>query len=474
MIIICSHPFKVRKLVGATAVALALLVWPGTDAAAQLAEPRILPAAPAGTPSSRTVDVTISKARIIDLPAAVRDVLVADPSVAQIVIKSPQRVYLLGRSVGATNAFFFDASGKEIFRAEINVRQDIEQVKEAIRILMPDIDVNVTTVNGNLFLTGRVRSAEISENVSQIALRFVGGASNLVNLIEVIEDQQVLLRVRISEVRRNALKQVGVNLFRLITASGNLTFNAITGSGVVPGNSFIRGGVGYTNGRTSIDLAMNALEANGLTRILAEPNLVAISGESASFLAGGEIPIPITDNNGNVNVSFEPFGVQLRFTPLVLNSGRIRLNIDAEVSSLDFASGVGLPGGTTVPALVTKRAQTVVELPSGGSMMLAGLMDDALSTNVSGVPILKDVPILGTLFRNNTLQRFENELVVMVTAILIKPVRRSDQLKEPIDHVAPPSDYDLYALGQIQALYAPGERSSMIKNLRGPIGYIVR
>ena len=474
VMIFCSHPFNVRKLAGATGLALALVSWPGPDAAAQLAETRISPVTAAGTPSSRNVNVTLSKARIIDLPVPVRDVLIANPGVAEIVIKSPRRVYLLGRSVGATNAFFFDSTGKEVFRAEISVRQDIERVKEAIRSLLPDVEIKVTTVNNNLFLTGRVRSAEISENIRQIALRFVGGAASLVNLLEVLDDQQVMLRVRISEVRRNALKQVGVNLFQLITAAGNLSFRA-TSRTLNPGNRFFTGVLGYDNQRrTRIDLALNALEANGLTRTLAEPNLIAISGESATFLAGGEIPIPITDQNGNVNVTFEPFGVQLRFTPLVLNSGRIRLEIDTEVSSLDFASGVGLPGGTTVPALATKRAQTVVELPSGGSMMLAGLLDDTLSANVSGVPGVKDVPILGALFRNNTLQRQENELVVMVTAILIKPVRRRDQLKEPIDHVAPPSDYDLYALGQIQALYAPGERSSMIRNLRGPIGYIVR
>lgn len=468
------HQIDRWKLAVVAGFALALVGLSGHHAQAQMAGPRISPPTPAGTPTSRTITVTVNKARIIDLPVAVRDVLLADPGIAQLIIKSPTRIYLVGRRIGSTNAFFFDADGREVFRADLTVAQDIELVKRAIRELMPDIEVGVTTVNNNIFLTGRVRSAEISENVNQIASRASGGA--VVNLLEIIEDQQVMLRVRISEVRRSALKQIGINLFQIVASGFDkyFSYNLAVADPIPPANAFGNARFRYGDGTTAFNLAMNALEANGLTRTLAEPNLIAISGESASFLAGGELPIPVTSANGAISIQFQPFGVQLSFTPLVLNSGRIRLTVMTEVSSLDFASGVGLPGGSVVPAISTKRAQTVVELPSGGSMMMAGLLDDNISTNVSGVPGLKDVPILGGFFRNNSLQRNENELVVMVTALLVKPVLRRDRLKEPIDRVAPPSDYDLYALGQIQALYAPGENRPLIKELRGPIGYVVR
>lgn len=430
-----------------------------------------------GQESARAIKLPARKARIIRLPVNVRDVLIADPEVADVVIKTPRMLYLIGRTVGSTNAFFFDEAGEEILRLEVSVELDTVAVKQAIVDLMPDTDVSVKAVNNNLFLTGTVRSPTLSENARQIALRFVEEETDVVNLLTVIEDQQVLLKVRISEVARTTLKEMGVNLLDATNnvattfTSGklNASISSTAGNTTTP---FLSGTFSLADGAdNTLTTVINALERNGLIKTLAEPNLTAISGENANFLAGGEFPIPTAAQDGQIAIEFRPFGVTLNFTPVVLDSGRISLRISTEVSSLSTDGSITLTN-ITVPSLTVRRAQTTVEMPSGGSLVIAGLLDDDITSQVQGVPGLKDLPVLGPLFRSQRFQRNETELVVAVTAYLVRPIRH-ETIDHPARGVIPPTDYDLYFLGRIHGTYAKPDSKVSPNEMKGPVGYIL-
>ncbi len=425
---------------------------------------------------ARAISLPVGKARLIRLPMAVRDVLVANPATANVVVKTPRLIYLVGLAVGATNAFFLDADGKELLRLEIQVQLDVIGAEETLKTLLPNADVKITAVNSHLFLTGSVRSADISQNAQVIASRFVEGDDNVINMLAVIEDQQVLLQVRVAEVSRNVLKELGINLFDALTgAFSTLTsgqLNARLGTaGPTIDTPFLNGVLSYSpNPGDTLTVAINALERNGLIKTLAEPNLTTISGEPATFLAGGEYPVPIASTDGQISISQEPFGVALSFTPVVLNSGRISLRIFTEVSALSNDGAITL-ANIQVPALTVRRAETTVELPSGGSLMIAGLLLEQETAGIRGVPGLKDVPMLGSFFRNNSLDNTETELVIAVTCYLVRPVKPK-QLSVPSDGIIPPSDYDLYFLGRLQGVYLGGEQTTTA-SLKGPIGYIL-
>lgn len=428
--------------------------------------------------TGRIVDLPLGKARLVKLPVAARDALVTNPQVADVVVKTPRLIFVLGRQIGSTNAFFLDANGKEIARLEINVTLDEKAVQGTIRQLIPDADINVRSVNDHLFLTGRVRSNEISENARQIAMRFATAETNVVNLLTVIEDQQVLLQVKVAEVSRTVLKELGINLFdqstgALTTITSDKFSLRNTSGGGLTAAPFLQNFFQFNDGTGNVlAITINALERNGLIKTLAEPNLTAISGETANFLAGGEFPIPVSQEQGVVTIEFRQFGIGLNFTPVVLNSGRISLRVATEVSAIAPENSI-TTAGISVPGLRVRRAETTVELPSGGSLVVAGLLRDEFSTNISGVPGLSDIPLIGALLRTNSLNQSETELVVAVTAYLVAPVNPS-QVKVPTEGVGVPSDYDLYLRGRLHAVYGKVEGSPPEEALRGPIGYIVR
>ncbi len=426
---------------------------------------------------ARAVSLPEGKARLIRLPMAVRDVLVANPAVANVIVKTPRLIYLVGLAVGSTNAFFLDNEGKELLRLEIQVELDVVAAEQTINKLLPDTDVKITAVNSTLFLTGNVRSADISEHARVIASRFVADETNVINMLTVIEDQQVLLQVRVSEISRNVLKELGINLFDAITgAFSTLTsgdFALRVGSQAPTQDTPFLSAQGVYNpvAGDSLTVAINALERNGLIKTLAEPNLTTISGEPATFLAGGEFPIPIASNDGQISISQEPFGVALSFTPVVLNSGRISLRIFTEVSALSNDGAITL-ANIQVPALTVRRAETTVELPSGGSLVIAGLLQENETAGIRGVPGLKDVPVMGSLFRSNSLDRAETELVIAVTAYLVRPISPR-QVEAPSDNMIPASDYDHFLLGRLHGIYAGTEGTDASASLKGPIGYIL-
>ncbi len=381
------------------------------------------------TSVTKALHLSLNKAAIIDLPVDARDALVSNPKIADAVIRTPRRIYVMGLEVGQTNAFFFDGGGHQVLNLEITVERDYRMLSQMYKRVLPNSRIDVHALNDNIVLSGLVDDQASADQARDLAARFVGDpASCRQHAFGEETPQQVLLKVRIAEMQRSLMKQLGINYqsnFNLGDVSTtiinqnpfSLLGKSLSGTGV---------GLGYAKNGKSVTGSLQALERDGLIKTLAEPNLTAISGESAKFLAGGEFPIPVAiDQNGNVTVAFKPFGVGLGFTPVVLSSGRISLKISTEVSETTsenaFNTQAASNRGITIPGLTVRRAETTVELPSGGSLVMAGLLQDSLRHNIDGIPGLKDVPVLGALFRSSDYQNNETELVVMVTPYLVKP-----------------------------------------------------
>ncbi len=424
------------------------------------------------------VELVIGKARILRLGTDVRDILVADPEVADVVIRTPRLIYVLGRRVGATNVFFFDETGGEILRLNAKVDLNLASLRAALNKFLPDDDIQVSSVTENIILTGSVRSARAAEDARALASRFVEEDANVILMLDIDANQQVMLRVRVAEMQRTVIKQLGVNLsvvfgkgslqqnFRLSTlpppAIGNVPLFPTLDPTALLG---IRTAL-FTGGFDKLRLVFDALETNGLVKILAEPNIIALSGETANFLAGGEFPITVVEDDG-VTVEFKPFGIAVDFTPVVLGPDRISLRVHTEVSSIDAAISAGGFPGTSV-----RRASTTVELPSGGSLVIAGLLQDDIRDSIDGVPGFKDLPILGALFRSVNFQRFETELVIAVTVHMVRPVDEQE-IVLPTDGFAPASDIDMYLFGRLHATYARAATMPSLSELKAPTGYIM-
>lgn len=424
--------------------------------------------------TSRAFAVTVGQSVAVSLPQPISDVIVADPAVADVVVKQPQRVFLLGRRPGSTNMFFVDETGDVVLNARITVTPDIAAVTEALKELQPDARVTIKAVNDSIVLTGWVPSAQAAADVEQVARAYVGADAGVVNALRVAGEQQVLLQVRVAEIQRNTLKTLGVGASFDI---GNGTFSAVTdlASGV-PGNVF----GALSVGKFGLDeIAFRALENEGLAKTLAEPALTAISGETANFLAGGEFPTPVgLDDDGNLIVEFREFGVTLSFTPVVLANDQISLRIATEVSRVTDENEVVLPGtgGVPIRGLSVRRADSTVMLPSGGSIMIAGLLQNEEFNTIEGVPGLMDLPILGALFRSNQFRTNRSELVVVVRAYQVRPIEFGPRLAYPTDGFVPANDMDIYLYGRLRATYggadglAPGEP----RVVAGPSGYMMR
>lgn len=478
----------------------------------------------------RNVRIGLGKSVLLDFPRDVRDVLVSNPQAVDAVVLSSNRVFLLARRIGEANAFFFDANGDQFATLEIFVERETAGLQEMLNRLIPGSSIKVEMINQTVVLTGGVRTPADATRAANIAKQFVTvefetkelGASEgtavskftkqddenvVINLLAVEGEEQVMLRVKVAEVQRSMLKQFGINLGARLN-SGNFSYGLLTdnalpltaaaGLGTLPvpgiatagdlagrllnfnggptsealspfGNSGLNGGWGTGGG--SVNGALRALERNGLIKTLAEPNLTAVSGESAKFLAGGEYPVPVVDSQGRTSVIYKEFGVGVAFTPTVLSEGRISLKIETEVSELTNQGAVQL-SDLQIPALRKRSARSTVELPSGGSLALAGLLSEDTRQNIDGMPGLKDLPILGTLFRSRDFIKNETELIVIVTPYMIRPTQRRN-LGSPTKGLGDPSDRKANFMGHINRIY--GRRGGQVPNggLKGDYGFIV-
>jgi pilus assembly protein CpaC len=456
-----------------------------------------------GQPVYQRMTLSLDKAAIVELDSEAHDVLVSNPDIVDAVVRSPKRIFLLATKSGQTNAFFFDASGRQILSLDIRVEKDVTDLGALIKANLPNSTISVSALNDNVVLTGQVASALESTRAADLAASFTGDPKKVVNMLKIAGGEQVMLKVRMAEMDRSIAKQFGVDLSSISTINNTpvvlstsnpygLLGRALSDLSGAQVGRICNAATPYPftpacNSSSNAQGVLKALEEVGLVHMLAEPNLTAVSGETAKFLAGGSFPVPAgRDTQGNVSVQFKDFGVGLSFTPVVLSPGRISLQVSTEVSELtntgaytlnastttDSSGNVTTVGGLTIPALSVRRAETTVELPSGGSFAIAGLMQHTTKQQIEGFPALKDMPVLGALFRSRDFQNNETELVVVVSTYLVQPTTES-ALAAPTDGFIAPSDPETLLLGRLNAVYK--KNTDPVKpQAAAPVGFVVR
>jgi pilus assembly protein CpaC len=462
----------------------------------------------------------------VDLPADARDVIVSNPAVAEANVHSPRRITVIGIAPGETDAVFLDAAGRSILTLRVRVDAGVSALQDTLVRVAPGSQVRAEAVNDSIILTGMVTSAAESERVAQVARAFVSAPEKVLNLTTIAGSDQVTLRVRIVEVQRNAIKQLGFDTEAVLRQVGNTQF--LLGQTASFGiNGTFLGGLGLgtsrdttqnfqlerpcgpgfpdgtlcpftvrgpddasnwdtaqpgtgpgSNGLNRGEATVRAFERVGLLRTLAEPNLTSVNGEAASFLAGGEFPVPTgRDRDGNVTIEFKPYGVSLAFRPIVLSEGRISLQIKAEVSELTQTGGITLGAGSDNPlniaGLNVRRVENTVELPSGGSMMIAGLLQESTRQAIDSFPGLGALPVLGQLFRSRDYLSGETELVVIVEPFIVAPTSR-DQMQTPADGLRIAHDAQTIFFGQLNQAYgSPAPGAPTAPAWSGPVGYVI-
>lgn len=446
----------------AAALAVAVLTLavplPGRLAAFELVAPQ----------ADKEVSLVVGTGQLIKVDNEFSSLFVANPDVADIEVKSPRLLYLTGVGVGETTLFAVDDEDTVLMSTKIKVTHNIAALQAGIARLAPGQHVSATTIDQSLVLTGTVADAEQAQNVVQVANQFVDDPARVVNRMSVATPMQVNLQVRIAEVSRNVDRQLGIQWNAISGSFGGSRIGFVGGSGASSSNAYSASG-GLTRGSFSIDVVLQALAEEGLVTIMAEPNLTARSGEAASFLAGGEYPYAYESDNGT-NVVFKNYGIGLNFTPTVIDGSRISLKVGTEVSDLDFTHS------DTVPAITARRAETTVDLASGQSFAIAGLMQNTSSQSATKLPGLASLPVIGALFKSSAFKRGQSELVIIVTPILAKPAANGKRIATPVDTYVPPSDVERILLGRFQgtpkskqAQNQPGQR-----RLAGPSGFVFK
>ncbi len=436
-----------------------------------------------GQMNARFLALGIGKSIVIDLPRDIKDVLVADPKIANAVVRSAQRAYIIGAAVGQTNIVFFDSAGQQIAAYDIAVKRDLNGVRAALKATLPNADIQIEGIGDGVILTGSAANPIEAQQANDLAARLVGGTDKVVNSITVRGRDQVMLKVTVAEVQRSIIKQMGIDLSAnmtygtaVVNFNNSTPFTANNGP-LVPGNNLTTS-FGST---PSVQATLRAMESAGVVRTLAEPNLTAISGESATFISGGEFPIPTgvtcqTSTSGTIGncvqtVSFKKFGISLNFTPVVLTEGRISLRVMTEVSEISTENSLnGGTGGTSIPSIKTRRAETTLEIPSGGAMAMAGLIQDQTKQAINGLPGLAQLPVLGSLFRSRDYINNQTELMVLVTPYVVRAVAQKD-LSRPDDGFATASDPQADLLGSINRIYGVPGRVEPARNYRGTSGF---
>jgi pilus assembly protein CpaC len=451
-----------RARLGTAVAALAISLG-----AVSAATPAFAASVPSTYKPNRQVLLSVGEGQLVNLPRSVASVWTSNPDIADVYVSSSKQINVFGKGFGEATIIATAADGSVVYGAAVTVSSNISNINEALHQAMPDSNIRVTTLGQMAVINGTVASPEVATQAERLVRSVLNAGIKdgeplkilPVNRLKTATPLQVTLKVRIAEVNRSLMKKVGVNLLTSDPTSG-FQFGILQGAGIwLPEagqsspntGSIIRSPTGSTLSAagklfgldiiSSLDLA----QTDGLVTTLAEPNLTALSGETASFLAGGEFPIPIAQGNSAISVEYKQYGVGLAFTPIVLADGRISMRVRPEVSELSEAGSIKL-GGYVIPSLTTRRAETTVELGSGQSFMIAGLLQNRNRNNVEKAPFLGDLPILGMLFRSTSYQRDETELVIVVTPYLVRPV--SHQMATPADGYRAPSDADLNIGGQ--------------------------
>lgn len=397
--------------------------------------------------ASSGVMLAVGRGTLVKLDRPMSDVFIADPNIADIQVRSPTLLYVFGKGPGETSVYATNKAGGVVYSANVRVGNNFDQVRTMLRTAMPDAAIDVTALNGMTILTGTVKAPDDVEEAHRLVQAIVGDKVTVVNRLKTATPMQVTLQVKIAEVSRDLMKEIGVNLQafggdfsfaqgRDFIQNGGYTYKEV-GSTAVLSKRFL--GLDFTG-------ALDLLEQDGVVTTLAQPSLTALSGETASFLAGGEFPIPIQQSLGTTTIEYKQYGVGLAFTPTVLNDGRISMRVRPEVSELSDAGSVNF-GGFTIPALATRRAETTVELGSGQSFVIGGLLKNIGNNSTDKTPWLGDLPIIGALFRSNRFRRQETELVIVVTPYLVKPVSAS-AIRLPTDGAKAPTDAERVLGGQ--------------------------
>ncbi len=436
---------------------------------------------------SRRLDLSIGRSLIVELPRDAKEVFVANPKVANAVVRSARKLFVIGMADGSTSMFVMDAEGRQITALEIEVGRDLNVLRQTLRTAMPGADIQVKPAGNSILLVGNVASASEATQAMDIANAFVGisgeGANAtkgaVINSLTIRGRDQVMVKVTVSEVARKAIKQLGINStgeWKL--GKFSLTPTIDTPFSLQPQQlaaTAIGAGVG-----NSTNITMRALERAGLSRVLAEPTVTAISGESAKFTAGGEIPVPNgyscdTTNRCVLNITYKPIGVSLNFTPIVMSEGKISMRIATEVTELDFENQLRLnPTETTAvnaPGFRVRKSDTTVELPSGGTLATAGLIQRVSRQAINGLPALMNIPIIGSLFRSRDYQREETELMIAVTPYIVKPVGPSS-LQRPDDGFVEAHDAQTILMGRLNKIYGSTSGGPIPQAYKGRVGFI--
>lgn len=456
--------------------------------------------------ASKRLKLGLNKAIVVDLPADAHDILVSDPKMADAVTRTSRRIYLFGKTVGQTNIFIFGEHGEQIADLNIEIERDISGLQANLKRFIPDSDINVEIVSDNIVLTGSVATPQDATRAADLAEAFLKGGeattrtetasgsggtdsvalfaeqrqtSQIVNLLQIQGEDQVTLKVTVAEIKRSVLKQIGFDNLVSTSSSGfgvaqlgnigNVGTTNFLGVNGDPTSANGSGGLStlfkYALGKYDIRSYLNALEQAKAVRTLAEPTLTAISGQAATFNSGGQTLYSTTDSDGKVTITPYTYGISLAFTPVVLSAGRISLHIQTQVSE---------PVGTAgTPTYNQRAADTSVELPSGGSIALAGLLSDNVQNLSNGTPGASHIPILGALFRQKSFERDESELVIIATPYLVRPVARN-QLSRPDDNFSPTGDGGTFFLNRVNKIYGRRDTPVADAEFHGSVGFIYK
>jgi pilus assembly protein CpaC len=420
--------------------------------------------------------LAVDRAEKIALPEAADTVFVASPDVADVQVVSPTNIMVYGRSPGETTLTATRKDGSIIIQKRVVVDKDLGKLQDVLGNMLPKI--RALPVPGVIVLSGEAESSAQAADAQKIAKRFIAKEKDaeIINRLKVVGSEQIQLRVRVAEVSKSVNKVFGINWENLVTLGSGLVFGLAVGPDFVgAAGQFNRVGdnnslnFSYRTGQFNINGMIDALADDGLITLLAEPNLTAKSGETATFLSGGEYPVPVPQQNGAITIVYKPYGVSLSFTPTVVGPDRISVHVRPEVSELTDAGSIAVLNGITIPALLTRRAETTIELGSGQTFAIGGLLRSSQNNDIRKFPFLGDVPVLGALFRSTSFQNNQSELVILVTPYLVRP--SSKPLATPLDGYAPANDIDRIVWGYHHAEGIPNTPKSMGLSLEGPVGF---